>query len=139
MRKGSKSKVLMILAGLLVLASLGCDKEVKLTFVNTTSVDRHLRLTVPGEGTDYIGVVSATGGKLTHKLKIDDDYLPATCSWTGGDRNGQFTVTEDSKGKMMIAIDPTGNIGPIDAAAEVHKTEEGEVKELIVEQQEVVE
>ena len=139
MRKGSKSGVLMILTGLVVLASLGCNKEVKLTFVNTTSVSRHLRLTVPGEGTEYIGVVGATGGKLTHKLKINNDYLPATCSWAVGGRSGQFTITKDSEDKMMIAIDPTGNIGPIDAATEVHKSEEVEVKELIVEQQEVVE
>ncbi|MHC4294080.1 MAG: hypothetical protein ACYSTL_00675 [Planctomycetota bacterium] len=124
---------------LIAIILIGCDKEVKLTFINTTSASRDLELTVPGEGIEYLGVLGATGGRVTYKLKIDEDYLPVTCTWEAGNRSDQFTITKESKDKMLIAIDPTGNIGPIDKRTDVRKAEEKEVKELIIEQHEVVE
>ena len=120
-------------------ASAGCEKEVKVTFLNTTSHSRDLELVAPGHGTILLGTIGATGGQVTYKLKIDEDYLPATCTYQAGDRSGSFTITKESEGKMRIIFDPTGDIGPIDTKTEVHKTDKIEVQEVIVEQETVVE
>lgn len=134
---GRKTVIGILLLSAVALA--GCDKEVKLSFVNTTSQSRDLQLTVPGHGTSYLGVLGPTGGRITHKLKINEDYLPATCSWEAGGRSGSFTINTESKSKLLIAIDPTGNIGPIDKGTTVHKADKIEVEEVVIEQDTVVE
>jgi len=124
---------------LVAIAAAGCDKEVKLTFLNTTAQSRDVELTAPGHGTMLLGPVAPTGGKLTYELKIDRDYLPAICSWEAGDRSGRFTITKQSKEKQRIIIDPTGNIGPIDKNVEVQKDEQLEATDVIIESDTVVE
>ena len=133
---GRRTTVAALLLAIALLA--GCDKEVKLTFINTTAETRDLYLTAPSHGTRYLGVLPATGGKLKYKLKIDEDLLPATCSWEAGNRSDSFTVNKESEGKMTIAIDPTGNI-TIDKKTTVHRTDDVTVEDIIVEQKEVVE
>ena len=118
---------------------IGFRKQVKLSFINTTSQSRELELTVPGSGTMYLGKIGATGGRVTHKLKIDEDYLPARCSWRAGDRADEFVITKESKSDLRIIIDPTGNIGPIDKRTSIEKKESIQVDDIIIREEMVVE
>jgi hypothetical protein len=120
-------------------AIVGCDKKVKLTFVNTTSQTLGIDLTAPGEGTRYLGVVGPVGGKLTHNLKIDKELLPATCSWRAGGQSDQFTVTKETKKKLYLYIEPTGHVGPVDEHTEIEKTREVEIERIPIYQEEVIE
>ena len=125
----------LALAGLLL---AGCEKEVKLTFFNGTNEGRDLILSGPGDGTGHLGSLPAMG-KLTTKIRVDEDWLPATYQWEAGDTAGSFTMTKETPGKLMIAIERGGSIGPIDKNTEVHKAEDIKVKDVIVDQDTVVE
>jgi len=135
-RTHHRAILLLAFTGVLV---VGCQKKVKLSFINTTSQSRELELTVPGQGTTYLGTIAPTGGRITHKLKIDEDYLPARCSWRAGDRTDGFVVTKESESALRIIVDPTGNIGPIDKRTSIEKKENVEAKDIIIEQEMVVE
>jgi len=139
MSNTSMNKLLALVLATSAIAIVGCDKEVKLSFINTTSQTRDVRLTAPGQGMAFLGPLPGTGGRLTHKLKIDEDYLPARCSWQAGDRSDEFVITKDSKDKLSIIIDPTGNIGPIDKRTTVDKVDDINIEDIIVDQQMVVE
>ena len=123
---------------LVSIALIGCDKEVNLTFFNGTHESRDLVLFGPGEGTGYLGSVGAMS-KVKTKIKVDEGFLPATYSWEAGQTEGEFTITKESPGKLMIAIERGGSVGPIDEKTEVQKDEHLEAKDVIVEQETVVE
>jgi len=124
--------------GLAVIALSGCEKKVKLTFFNGTNQQRDVFLAGPGDGTGILGAVGPMG-KLATKIKVDEDILPANYNWEAGDKSGTFTITKDSPGKLMIAIERGGAIGPIDENTEVKKAEKIEAKDVIIDQDTVVE
>lgn len=95
--------------GVLLSASclVGCDQEVKLTFVNLTGDDLDVHLTSPAGGRQYLGVISPVG-RLCHDLAIDKDDLPVTCIWSAGAYRGRFPVSKDSQKELRIEIGPVG-------------------------------
>ena len=133
-----RSAAVIGLAGLIFLAA-GCAKKVELTFVNTTDESRPVELTVPGEGTRHLGVVPHTAGQLTCDLKVDNDLLPAICSWRAGDRGDAFTVDKKTPDELMIYIRPAGNIGPVTKDTEIEEERQVEVQEVPIHREEVIE
>lgn len=130
---------IVCLASLVIVGFLaGCDKKVELTFTNTTSRSLDVNLSIPEEGTTFLGTVGS-GGKLKHKLKIEDDDLPANCMWQAGPYGGNFTVNKETPKKLWIDIKPTGVAGPRDEKTTVDEKYQTEVKEVIIEQDTVVE
>jgi len=130
-------------AGALVLAVAalaGCDKEVKLTFFNGTDQQRDVFLAGPGDpsGTGILGTVGPIS-KLRTKIKVDKGFLPANYNWEAGDKSGSFTITKDSPGELMIAIEPGGVVGPIDKNTEIKKSKKIEAEDVIIDQDTVVE
>ena len=97
--------------GVLLCASwlAGCDKDVELTFVNLTGESLDVHLTGSGAGREYLGVV-APMGRLRHKLEIDKDDLPTTCTWSAGPHRGRFPVTKDTQEELRIEISPLGEV-----------------------------
>jgi hypothetical protein len=106
MNKTAKIAMLAVL-GCVVLFT-GCDKKVDLSFTNTTDQTLSLQLTTPEEGTQMLGVLPPTGGKLKHEVKISEDDLPANCMWRAGDITGEFTINKKSPNWLGIDILPTG-------------------------------
>ncbi len=127
MNKMSKIVMLGVLVCLVVLA--GCEKKVQLTFVNTTDQPVNLQLSSPDMGTEMLGTLPPTGGKLKHDLKIAEDELPATCTWRAGELSGQFTVNKKSPDKLWVDIAPEG--GRVrdkkTSVSESHKSEQKRV------------
>lgn len=136
-----RARSLFVAAGILVClgALTGCDKEVKLTFVNLTSESLAVTLNVPGEGTQSVGVVPPNGGKLPHKVKIDSDDLPATCTYAAGQHSGSFTVNKKTPDKLWIDIRPGGPDRIRDDKTTVHEKRQVDIKDVKVRQEEVVE
>jgi hypothetical protein len=83
----------------------GCDKEVKLTFLNLSEDTLDVHVTSPDKGRQYLGVLPPMG-KLRHRLAIDEKGLPAACLWTAGPYVQQFSVTRETAGLMFIDIRP---------------------------------
>ncbi|HOF17691.1 MAG TPA: hypothetical protein PK082_02185 [Phycisphaerae bacterium] len=129
---------IFLVCGLALSAALfGCDKKVKLTFVNHTSQSLEVQLSGPGRPGTFVGMVGPTGGKLRHELKIKKDSLPATYQWSAGDLDGRFTITKETDKQMWLDIKSGGGLR--DKHTEVQEEKKIEVKELPVEQYEVVE
>lgn len=122
---------------LLVFAA-GCDKEVKVTFTNTTAEPRLVQMSSPATGHDTVGTVAPYGGKLGTKVKIDTDDLPANFNWQAGDQGGAFTITKSTPDKIWVDIRPGGPGGVRDSKTQVHHTREVEVKDVPVYQDTVV-
>ncbi len=128
--------VVLVCLGLALL--VGCDKEYKLTFFNSTDQSRDVILAGPGDGTGYLGSVGPMS-KLKTKIKVDEDWLPATYHWEADDIEDSFTLDDDSKSPLMIVIEPGGALGPIDENTEIQKSEKLEAEDMIIEQDTVVE
>jgi len=126
----------MVLAALFVAA--GCDKEVKMTFFNNSDRNRELLLSGPGDGTGFLGTVPAMS-KAKTRIKVDEDFLPATYRWDAGDEEGSFTVSKETPGELMIVIEQDGSIGPIDKNTEVHQDSHIEIEDMMIEQDTVIE
>jgi len=131
--------VLSVGVMLCALCLIGCDKEVKLTFVNLTPEALRVNLLVPGEGARRLGVVGADGGKLRHKLKLDKDLLPVTCRYRAGRHAGSFTVTRRSEKKLWIDIRPLGPPRVRDRHTVVEDKTRIEIRDVPVRREEVVE
>ena len=116
----------------------GCDKKVKLTFVNTTPQSLNVELNVPTEGPIPVGTVYPTGGKLVYNLKINKDDLPVDCQWRAGDQSGNFPIDNKTRSPLYIYIGTGDSIGPVDKNAEINKKTQTEIKDMPVEQYEVV-
>lgn len=123
----------------LAIAVAGCDKEVRITWTNTTSQLRTVELAGPGVGATYVGNLPPDGGKLRYSLEVEDDLLPADYQWKAGDRSGRFTVTEDSPEGLWIDVAPDGGSGPRGEDTEITEQRRIEIREVPLDQQEVVE
>jgi hypothetical protein len=133
--KGNVLALLLVLSAVLV---VGCEKEYKMTFFNGTDQPRDLILAGPGTGTGYLGTLGPMG-KVQTKIKVDEDFLPARYEWEAGDKEGSFTLTKDSKNKLMIAIEEDGSTGLIDENTQIHKHRQVEVQDVVIDQGFVVE
>lgn len=121
------------------MAAVGCDKEMKVTFVNVTDQSLPVELKVANSPFWPIGTVSADGGKLRHKFTVESDDLPATCVYNAGGKSGSFVVSKDSPSELWIDIGLKGDTRVRDKKAVVHEKRDVEVKKLPIGQQEVVE
>ena len=128
-------------AAIVCLAAIaGCDKKVTLTFVNTTDQSRPLELSAPTAGSEHLGVLPPSGGKVKHTLKINKDDLPATVNWQAGDAGGNFTVDKKTPKEQLIYIREGGkSTAPLPKKSELNETRKKEIKDMPVEQHEVVE
>ena len=100
----------VILSALLPLAA-GCDKKVKLTFINTSSQSLDLKVVPPGKASVDLGTLIADGGMRKYEVKVDKDDLPAVCFWRAGHHLGQVRISQDSPKAILVEI-RTG--GPAD-------------------------
>ena len=120
----------VILPALLLLA-VGCDKKVKLTFFNRSSQSLDLKVMPPGKGAVDMGTLIANGGMLKYEVKVDEDDLPATCSWKAGHHSGRIQITKDSPKVIPIEI-RTG--GPSDKRDEIKTETHIEIKDTLIDE-----
>lgn len=120
----------VILPALLLLAA-GCDKKVKLTFINTSSQSLDLKLIPPGKTSVDLGTLIANGGTRKYQVKVDEDDLPADCFWRAGHHAGKVRISKDSPKTILVEI-RTG--GPADKR-DVIKTETHiEIKDKLIDE-----
>jgi hypothetical protein len=121
------------------MAAVGCDKEMKVTFVNVSDQSLPVELKVANSPSWPIGTVPADGGKLRHKFTVDGDDMPATCVYSAGGKTGSFMVTKNSPSELWVDIGLKGETRVRDSKMEVNEKREVEVKKVKVHQGEVVE
>ena len=132
-------RMLLACMGIVAAVSLGCDKKVKLTFVNHTRTSRDVQLAGPGIGRTDVGIIAADGGKLQYgTLKVDKDLLPATYQWWAGNLTGRFTIRESTPKKVWVDIKRNAG-GLRDKDTEVEEKKRLEVKEVPIYEDTVVE
>ncbi len=100
-------------AFLLIVASAtaGCDKTIRLTFINHTDRSAELELEGPHTGEEDIGYVAA-GGRFDYTMVIEEKDLPADFELEAGKHETDFTVNKHTPGRMYVQITPRGIIGP---------------------------
>jgi hypothetical protein len=127
----------VILAGVLMIVAMlaGCKKEYELTFVNHKAEAVQVDLTTP-EGPQSLGTLAPHDSVKT-TLKLDEDELPADCTYTAGDEKKPFQLTKDMRTQQWIHIGT--DQGPIDKKVKVIRKRETEVKDKPVDQGTVVE
>jgi hypothetical protein len=121
----------VILSALLLLAA-GCDKKVKLTFINTSSQSLDLEVVPPGKGPVDLGTLIADGGMRRYEVKVDEDDLPAICSWRAGHHAGQVRISEDSPKTILVEI-RTG--GPADKRDVIKKKIHIDIKDTLIDEE----
>lgn len=129
MKKMAKIALWSLIASVALFA--GCEKKVNLTFVNASDQSLDLVLTSPDQGTEHLGVLTPTGGKLKHTLKIDPDLLPAICTWQAGDASKQFTITKHTPAELWIDV-PEGVAR--DKKTKINRTQKSEEKRAVSEE-----
>ena len=110
-------KVFAMVLLLCVMAAVGCQKRIELTFVNHTDTPHEVKVTTPERGTATVGSVGADGGQLHHTIRINNDDLPAQCSVRVGLLSKTFEVNQDMKDKQWFHRDDKGLAGPMDKKA----------------------
>jgi hypothetical protein len=135
----TRNALLGVCLVLTVALAAGCEKDVRITWTNTTAQLRTVELAGPGVGATYVGNLPPDGGKVRYKLEVDDDLLPADYQWQAGDQSGRFTVTDETPDELWIDIKPGGPGGPRDEDTEVTDEHQMEIREMPVYQEEVVE
>ena len=95
------------------LAMVGCSKEVTVTWYNLGSYPMDVEMiNAPVHiAEEPLGTASPAGGRIQRTLKVANDDLPEVYSWSakgsGGDVNGSFQITKDSKRYLYIVL-PSG-------------------------------
>ena len=95
----------ILTATLIVAAALvfgGC-KKVQTTFVNTTTEPLELTVNGPGLGVGEVGTIPA-GGQLTTLIQVSPIWLPTTYTFTAGANEQSFSLTNDCKDRIWVAI-----------------------------------
>lgn len=100
--------------GLFVLGLIlaGCDKEVKLTFVNETRGDLPVSLKTSRGMNESLGMVSAGGGHVEQTFKYKKDELPVNVTWKAGEYCGKFDIDDKTHKNLRIDFLPDGPSGP---------------------------
>jgi len=99
----AKSLLLFTALPAALLAAAGCERHFRLQFINETAQAGDLVLTVPGHGTIGLGQI-AGGGKLTYKLGMKAEYLPARCWWHCGGLSGNFVLVDQGQDTIVVPI-----------------------------------
>ena len=97
------AKRLLLLTALPAALLAGCQRQFRLEFVNETAEPRQLVLAAPGHGSIPLGQIDG-GGQLTHKLGMRPDYLPARCWWQADELSGNFVLTGERQGTVLVPI-----------------------------------
>ena len=124
----------LIATGLILpvlLLAAGCDKEIKLTFLNSSSQSLDLKVTPPGKGTVDLGTLIANGGMLKYQVKVEQDDLPATCFWKAGHHSGQVLVAKASPKAILVEIRAGG---PGDKRDVIKKKTHIDVKDTLIDE-----
>jgi len=95
-----------------LLFTVGCEKEVKLTFVNETNNDVPLSLQTSRGANESMGIVKAGGGATERTFKYKKEQLPVQVSWKAGDYCGKFDITDKTNKNLRIDFLPDGPSGP---------------------------
>ncbi|MBL7132656.1 MAG: hypothetical protein ISS78_01030 [Phycisphaerae bacterium] len=119
----------VILPALLLAA--GCEKKVKLTFLNRSSESLDLKVTPPGKGPVDMGTLIANGGMLKYEVKVDEDDLPAPCFWKAGHHSGQVLVVKASPKVILVEIRAGG---PADKRDVIKKKTHVDVKDTLIDE-----
>jgi hypothetical protein len=125
--------MVVLLGGMI--GMIGCDKEVKLTFVNHSPTPVDIQLRGPGTGMGFVGRAGA-GEATKTKIKVDKDFLPARYDWQAGAFANNFVVTEDTEDELWIHIDSPAGSAPVDKNTAVQG--ERKVKKIQIETEEVI-
>jgi len=101
--------ILLVVVGAML---AGCDKEVEITWVNHTFIERQLVVHEPDGDREEIGRLERNGGVRTEEFEFDDDDLPARVRWRAGDQRGEILVAEASPERLYIELLPGGPTPP---------------------------
>jgi len=116
------SKALLAVVALCGLAATGCQKKVRITFINHTDEVLAVTVTTPSEGTITFGSVPANSN-LRCVVRIPTDDLPALCSAKVGLIGSRsFTISEDTKDRLLFHYTDKGLAGPVDEETDVTVT-----------------
>ena len=108
-------KALLVIVALCGLAATGCQKKVRITFVNHTDETLPVSITTPNDGTINVGSVGGNSNSIPYTVRIPTDDLPALCSAKVGLIGGKsFTISEDTKDKLWFDYTDKGLAGPRD-------------------------
>ena len=125
------SKALLVVVALCGLAATGCQKKVRITFINHTDEVLPVTVTTPSEGTITFGSVPANSN-LRCVVRIPTDDLPALCSAKVGLIGSRsFSINEDTKDKLLFHYTDKGLAGPVDEDTDVAVTKQ--IGEAVVE------
>lgn len=87
--------------------TVGCTKKVELIFNNITRKTVEVQISAPGVLHEPIGTIPPTG-QMKYVLKIDHDFLPASCSWRAGGQKMDFVVNKDTPSPIYCDITTVG-------------------------------
>ena len=121
-------KALLVIVALCGLAATGCQKKVKITFINHTNETLPVSVTTPSDGTIAVGSIGGNSS-LPCVVRIPTDDLPALCSAKVGLIGGKsFTISEDTKDKLWFDYTDKGLAGPRDEDTDASVTQQtGEI------------
>ena len=114
-----------------LLLAVGCDKKVKLTFLNRSSESLDLKVIPPGKGSVDLGTLVANGGLLKYQVKVDEDDLPATCFWKAGHHSGKVQIVKESPKVVLVEIRPGG---PADKRDVIKKKTHIDIEDKLVDE-----
>ena len=118
------SKALLVVVAICGLAATGCQKRVKITFVNSTDETLPVSVTTPSDGTITVGSIGGNSS-LPYVVRIPTDDLPALCSAKVGlIGRKSFTISEDTKDKLWFHYTDKGLAGPADEYTDVTVTKQ---------------
>ena len=87
-----------------MLGAFGCQKEVSVTFVNTTDQRCEVILCTREHGCRRVGEISPSGGRGNIRLQFNK--LPAIVVWKAGDAGGMLAVDKPADGEIVQYIFP---------------------------------
>ena len=114
-----------------LLLAVGCDKKVKLTFLNRSSESLDLKVIPPGKGSVDMGTLMANGGVLNYQVKVDQDDLPATCFWKAGHHSGKVQIVKASPKVVLVEIRVGG---PADKRDVIKKKIRVEIEDTLIDE-----
>ena len=119
---------LLVTVALCGLVATGCQKKVKITFINHTDATLPVSITTPSDGTITVGSVGGNSS-LPYVVRIPTDDLPALCSAKVGLIGSKsFTVSQDTKDRLWFDYTDKGLAGPRDEDTDASVTQQtGEV------------
>lgn len=114
----NKAYNVLLSVALFAVLLAGCQKHFNLRFVNETLEARDVMLAAPGHGSIPVGRIDG-GTHLTHRLAMRPEHLPSRCWWNCGEISGNFVLTDEQRGPIVVPIRAPG---PISSAASMPAT-----------------